>query len=133
MVWYLKFALSQRKTVLQLFAIFDSMEASRNGVKRLEKPKLVSEKHNYVPVVLGNINVLLKTSRLKFNLSQLEASHALGLKKSQYLSNIERGLCSPSLQTILALAEMFKIPSTKIIDVMIDDYSRALKVRVYGK
>ncbi len=93
----------------------------------MKKPK---KDKSFVPVVMGKINSLLKNSRLEGNFTQGEASLVLGFTNPQYLSNIERELCSPSMETVIKLAKMYKIPPNKIVDVMMEDYSKAVKQRV---
>ncbi len=87
----------------------------------------------FVPVVRGQINSLLKVARIEGDFKQMKVSRELGLNNSQYLSNIERGLCAPSMDTVLALAKIYKIPANKIIDVMISDYNIALEEKMRGR
>lgn len=87
----------------------------------------------FVPVVRGKINELLRTARMDGSISQLAASKALGLGNSQYVSNIERGMCAPSMDTVLVLAKLYKVSPNKIVDVMLADYNKALGERVLHK
>jgi len=92
-----------------------------------------NKEKTFVPVVRGKINELLRTARIEGSFSQLVASKELGLGNSQYVSNIERGLCAPSMDTVLVLAKLYKIAPHKIVDIMLTDYSGALSERVFQR
>ena len=96
----------------------------------MRKIKSSLKKKYFVPVVRGQLNKLLKMARIDCDFKQLEVSKELGLANAQYLSNIERGLCAPSMETVLALAKIYKIVPNKIIDVMISDYNQALEQKI---
>ena len=55
-------------------------------------------------------------------ISQVKLSEAMGFKGGQYVSNIERGLCSIPPEKILIVADMLKLNVEDIIDKMAEDF-----------
>jgi transcriptional regulator with XRE-family HTH domain len=67
-----------------------------------------------------NVASLVKNRRLELGLPQRELSDSLGYKKninSQFVSNIERGLCGIPLKDVPKYAEILKLP--------VDDFKKA--------
>jgi transcriptional regulator with XRE-family HTH domain len=81
----------------------------------------------------SNINSFLKEARIKKGLTQGEIAKHLGLTSPQYISNIERGLCSASLETLLVLIQLYDLKATKVIDVLLADYRRTLEKKFVKK
>lgn len=79
------------------------------------------------------INALLTQKRLEKQMTQREAAEFLKLDSPQYVSNIERCLCRPSLQTINALADLYEINRREIVDVLINDYKEEIEEVVLPK
>jgi len=57
----------------------------------------------------SNIQKLIKTAREKTNHSQTDLARLLGFKNGQYISNVERGLCSFPLKKAIKLCELLAI------------------------
>lgn len=70
-----------------------------------------------------NIAKLVKEARLAHpsRMSQSELSHKLGYKNGQFISNVERGLCSIPLKSLAQFAEVLDIPKEKVVDVILED------------
>ena len=57
------------------------------------------------------------------NYSQLELSQAIGYSNGQFISNVERGLCSIPLNNIKRLCGVLNIPDEIIKLALINDYT----------
>ena len=66
-------------------------------------------------LVMRNLNDYLREKRLDTGLSQLDVARVLGYASPQFVSNWERGLVSPPLETISILIELYKIPASEVI------------------
>jgi transcriptional regulator with XRE-family HTH domain len=67
---------------------------------------------------------LVKTYRLRHpkKLSQVELSNLLGYKNGQFVSNVERGICSIPLKALRDLQEILNIPQNELVMVMVRDF-----------
>ncbi len=70
-----------------------------------------------------NIAQLIRKYRHKTDLSQTDLSVKLNYKNGQFISNVERGLCSVPLKTLKQIAEVLSIPSSELRDAMLQDYA----------
>lgn len=72
---------------------------------------------------------MLAAFRKKAGLSQRALGESLGYKKQngQFISNIERGLCSIPAEKIEDLAQKLSISKNVIIEVMVIDYESNLR------
>jgi transcriptional regulator with XRE-family HTH domain len=70
-----------------------------------------------------HIAKLVKQKRLAHpgKLSQSELSHKLGYKNGQFISNVERGLCSIPLKSLSTFCEILDIPKQELMDTMLKD------------
>lgn len=81
----------------------------------------------------GSIHIFLKEARLKKGLTQGQAAKELGLTSPQYISNIERGLCPASLETILKLIEVYDLKPAKLVELMTQDFKYNLEQKLVAK
>ena len=72
-------------------------------------------------LVMRTLNDYLRQKRLDSGLSQLDVARVLGYSSPQFVSNWERGLVSPPLETIAVLIELYKIPSSEVIGKILDE------------
>ncbi|MES2857253.1 MAG: helix-turn-helix transcriptional regulator [Bdellovibrionota bacterium] len=72
-------------------------------------------------LVMRTLNDYLRTKRVDSGLSQLDVAKVLGYSSPQFVSNWERGLVSPPLETIAVLIELYKIPSNEVINRILDE------------
>ncbi|MES2963227.1 MAG: helix-turn-helix transcriptional regulator [Bdellovibrionota bacterium] len=72
-------------------------------------------------LVMRTLNDYLRQKRLDSGLSQLDVAKVLGYSSPQFVSNWERGLVSPPLETIAILIELYKIPSNEVINKILDE------------
>lgn len=72
-------------------------------------------------LVMRNLNDFLREKRLQSQLSQLDVARVLGYSSPQFVSNWERGLVSPPLETIAVLIDLYKVPANEVIDRILDE------------
>lgn len=76
----------------------------------------------------NNIASLIKDKRSAHlrGLSQTQLSNLLGYKNGQFISNVERGLCSIPLKGMQKVVEVLKITPEELRDAMLKDYAETL-------
>lgn len=67
-------------------------------------------------LVMRNLNDYLRQKRVDSGMSQLDVARELGYSSPQFVSNWERGLVSPPLETIAVLIDLYKIPSSEVVN-----------------
>ena len=69
-----------------------------------------------------NIAMLVKTYRQPKGISQSQLSRELGYKNGQFISNVERGLCSIPFEKIGKLSQVLEVPTTEVKEAILRDY-----------
>lgn len=69
-----------------------------------------------------NTAILFLNARLNAGLLQKKVSVDMGYKNSQYISNIERGVCSIPFKKISITAKILNISPDSIIRAILADY-----------
>jgi len=64
---------------------------------------------------------LIKEARLKKGLTQTQVATSLGYTSPQFLSNIERSLCSAPPEQFILISNILKIPLKDLRQTWIDD------------
>lgn len=59
-------------------------------------------------------------------LSQVELSNLLGYKNGQFISNVERGICSIPLKALGDLMKTLAIPQEELVKAMVKDYEETV-------
>jgi transcriptional regulator with XRE-family HTH domain len=79
-----------------------------------------------------NVADLIKSARGKLcpPLSQGDVATLLRYRNGQYISNIERGLCSLTMSRFLEATEVLKIPREQLIEAMVKDYESNIRQEV---
>lgn len=77
-----------------------------------------------------NIAKIIKETRTSSGLSQEGLSHLLGYKNGQFVSNVERGLCSIPANKIPLMAEKLQIDPEVLIDAIVADKYAELRGEV---
>lgn len=74
------------------------------------------------------IATLVKKYRLKHpkKLSQVELSNLLGYKNGQFVSNVERGICSIPLKALRDLQRILMIPQEELVNAMVSDFEKTV-------
>lgn len=75
----------------------------------------------------NQVGLFLKAARLKANLTQLEISVKLGYDTPQYISNVERGACTVSIQAMAKFAQVLPLDRDKLVKVVIDQATTQLR------
>ena len=73
-----------------------------------------------------NVANLVKTARLVEGISQSDVSKKVGYKNAQFISNVERGLCSIPRKNMLPVSRVLKIDPEALLSAMVLDYSMSL-------
>jgi DNA-binding XRE family transcriptional regulator len=89
--------------------------------------------HSVTRTKPSSLNELLKDARTAKNMTQIKAAHAIGHTTSQYISNMERGLCTPSLEMAVRLADHYQIPKRELYKLMTSVYDAELRSALFGK
>jgi hypothetical protein len=76
-----------------------------------------------------NVARLIKEKRLAHpkKLSQTQLSKMLGYKNGQFISNVERGLCSIPLRGMKNAIDILEISPLEIKEAMLKDYQETLE------
>lgn len=64
--------------------------------------------------------------------SQSELSHILGYKNGQFISNVERSLCSIPLKMLKKISQVLDIPTEEIKIAVLKDQEITLDAYLYG-
>lgn len=72
----------------------------------------------------------LKEKRIESGLSQLDVAKVLGYSSPQFVSNWERGLVSPPLETIAVLVELYKVPPSEVIEYILKETKAYLEANL---
>ena len=81
----------------------------------------------------NNIGNLIKEARKLKGISQADLSKELGYKNGQFVSNIERGLCSIPYEKIHLLAKVLDLHTLRIKDSIVSDVSQTIDAHIVGK
>lgn len=82
---------------------------------------------------MKSLSNYLKTKRVESGLSQLDVAKVLGYSSPQFVSNWERGLVSPPLETIAVLVELYKIPANEVIEHILKETRAYLEANLKTK
>lgn len=69
-----------------------------------------------------HIGAVLKAYRIKNKVTQEFISDHFGFSSQQYVSNVERGLCKPSLKYLKEWCEMIGADKRKVKNTMVKSY-----------
>jgi len=75
---------------------------------------------------MKKLNQYLKTMRESNNITQRQLSTELGFSSAQFVSNVERNRCSPSLAHLKKWAKFIKADPIKCVNMLLDDYKKNL-------
>ena len=72
-------------------------------------------------VTLNSLSKFLKEKREECGLSQLEVAEQLGYSSAQFVSNWERGIVAPPIDTIAVLIDLYKLTPGHVIQKIVED------------
>ena len=81
-------------------------------------------------LVMRNLNDYLRQKRLDSGLSQLDVARVLGYASPQFVSNWERGLVSPPLETIAVLIDIYSIQANEVINKILSETREYLEAHL---
>ena len=91
---------------------------------------------NVVVARKGNFMAIgryLREKREKAALSQMDVSQKLGYTTSQFVSNFERGLCTPSWSALRILVKLYQIPELEILEFLLKEQENLIKWELFGQ
>ena len=80
-----------------------------------------------------NLGHFLRKQREEAGLTQFEVAKKLGYTTPQFISNFERGICSPPLKVLKNLVKLYKMPAQDVIDLILKEQESALKSALFGR
>jgi transcriptional regulator with XRE-family HTH domain len=89
-----------------------------------------SLKERKVKLSMRTLSGYLKEKRTERGLSQLDVAKVLGYSSPQFVSNWERGLVSPPLETIAILIELYKVPPSEVIEYILKETKAYLETNL---
>lgn len=85
-----------------------------------------------MPKEFRNLGKLLKDKRVESGLTQAEVGQKLDIH-TQFVSNWERGLCSPPNHSFQRVIALFKLDRAMLADVMMADSKISIDAKVFTK
>ena len=79
-----------------------------------------------------HLGQFLRDKRVDAGLTQAEIAGKLGYSSPQFISNFERGLCSPPLKNLKALVKLYKIDANELIRLILDEQKNVLASALLG-
>ncbi len=76
------------------------------------------------------IAAILRARRKLMDVTQMEAARWLGHSTAQYISNLERGLCEPSVEMAVALWEFYGGRRRDLEEMMVEMVTTQLRARI---
>lgn len=77
------------------------------------------------PTAIGKV---IKNGREDAKISQSKLSASLGYRNGQFISNVERGICSIPLDKVAKVANVLNLDSDTLKEALVEDYeSRVVK------
>lgn len=73
------------------------------------------------------IGQFLKQHRVKAGLTQSDVAQRLGYTSPQFISNIERGLCSAPVKHLKDFAKMYNLDSEELIGLLLTEHETMLR------
>jgi transcriptional regulator with XRE-family HTH domain len=70
---------------------------------------------------------MLKDKRISKGMTQMELAQELGYTSPQFVSNWERGMCSPAFDTLPTIAKLLVIPKKDIIQIIVEETKTELE------
>lgn len=84
-----------------------------------------------MPRTFPKIAKMVRTNRVLNSLSQADLSKLVGYKNGQFISNVERSLCSVPAKAIPRVAHHVNAPIEPMIEAMVADYKANITREIY--
>lgn len=92
------------------------------------KMDLIDFDHEYKRTFQKDLGEFLRQKRIAAGISQIEIARAAKFSNAQFISNIERGLCSVPGYILNTMVGLYQIEKVEMVEYLID-----LKKEYYGK
>lgn len=73
------------------------------------------------------LGTFLRKAREESQMSQRQVADALGYTSPQFISNFERGLCSPPLNKLRVLIDLYELNPNKVMGLILDEQKKHLE------
>ena len=73
------------------------------------------------------LGTYLRKAREDNKLSQRQVADALRYTSPQFISNFERGLCSPPLNKLRVLIDLYELNANKVMGLILDEQKKHLE------
>jgi hypothetical protein len=80
-----------------------------------------------------NLGRYLRSKRLATGFTQSDIADKLGYSSPQFISNFERGLCSPPLRHLKALVKLYRLNPKELIQLIISEQKSVLSTALNGR
>ncbi len=77
------------------------------------------------------LSTYLQKARLNAELSQKQVADELGYTSAQFISNMERGVCSPPLKTIRTLIDLYRLDPNELFVILLSEQERVIRDSIY--
>ncbi|WP_413291143.1 helix-turn-helix domain-containing protein [Bdellovibrio sp. HCB337] len=68
---------------------------------------------------VSKLSVFLREKRMRADLSQAKVARILGYSTAQFVSNWERGISEPPLETLKVLAKLYSVSVDEMFEVVL--------------
>ncbi|MBO9667694.1 MAG: helix-turn-helix transcriptional regulator [Bdellovibrio sp.] len=76
------------------------------------------------------LGTLLKEHRLKAGMTQQDLANKFGYSTAQFISNWERGISQPPMETLVQLSVLLKIPKATIKELLIKNAIQQIEKKI---
>lgn len=77
--------------------------------------------------IFSKIGKYLKEKRIAKGLSQHQVAAKLGYGSSQFVSNVERGMCGFPLVKLRKLVDIYELDAEFLANMIVDDHARHVR------
>ena len=81
----------------------------------------------------SKLGVYLRDQRVFAGLTQSDVASKLGYSSPQFISNFERGLCSPPLKQLRQLVKLYRMDGRKLVNLILEEQESVLKDALLGR
>ncbi|MBX7231593.1 MAG: helix-turn-helix domain-containing protein [Bdellovibrionales bacterium] len=80
-----------------------------------------------------NLGQYLREKRESAGFTQAQIAQRLGYSSPQFVSNFERGLCSPPLKNLKVLVKLYHVDAGEVIRLILDEQKSVLTGALSGQ
>lgn len=79
---------------------------------------------------IKGVNKYLRAKRIESGVTQAVAARKIGHSTAQYISNLERGLCEPSIEMAFVLNGIYGASPRALKEFMLTTYQKQLEAKI---